>query len=201
MWGQQPGGYGGGMQGNYGGGMQGNYGGGGMGGGYGGNMGGGFGGGMGMGVNIMPGQPYKILSGYDQQFCLDSSQGFLDRGSLILYRFHGGHNQIWKFQPDQNCPGAYYILNHKDGALEPPDNWNEPGDQCWLDDRIYDDTQSWKIQPGYGNAQGRGFHITMSDGPGFCLDVEGEKFEDETRIITWPCNGQPNQTWIIQPHY
>jgi hypothetical protein len=156
-----------------------------MGGGYGGNMGGnmGYGGGgmgggmgMGMGMNIVPGQPYRIKSGYDPQFCLDSSQGFLERGSLILYRFHGGQNQVWKFQPDQRCPGAYFILNYKDGALEPPDNYNEPGDQCWLDDRIYDDTQSWKIVPGYGAAQGRGFHIQMSDPPGFCLDVEGERF-------------------------
>ena len=116
MFGQQ-GGYGGG---GYGGGMGGQMGGygGGMGGNMGGNMGG-FGGGMGM-MNIVPGQPYKILSAYDQQFCLDSSQGLFERGSLILYRFHGGQNQLWKFHPDQNCPGAYYILNYKDGALEPP---------------------------------------------------------------------------------
>jgi len=82
MWGQQggygQGGYGGGMQGGYGGGMQGGYGGG-MQGGYGGGMQGGFGGGYG-GVNINPGQPYKILSAYDRSFCIDSSQGMLDRG-------------------------------------------------------------------------------------------------------------------------
>ena len=166
MFGQQ-GGYG---QGGYGGGQMGGYGGGQM---------GGFGGGMGgMGMNIMPGQPYKILSAYDRQYCLDSSQGMFDKGDLILYQFHGGQNQVFKFQPDHNCPGAYYILNFKDGALEPPENWNEPGGQCWLDDRTYDDTQSWRIQPGYGQAQGRGFHIIMSDGPGFCLDVEGENFNN-----------------------
>jgi hypothetical protein len=117
MWGGQQGGYG--MQGGYGGGMQGGYGGGGMGGGFGGgNFGGGFG-----GVNIIPGQPYKILSAYDRTFCIDSSQGMLDRGELILYRFHGGNNQLFKFQPAQNIPGTYYILNFKEGAVEPPQDW------------------------------------------------------------------------------
>lgn len=70
-----------------------------------------------MGMNIMPNTPYKILSGFDRSFCLDSSQGLFEKGDLILYRFHGGQNQLFKFQPDPNMPGAYYILNYKDGAL------------------------------------------------------------------------------------
>jgi len=41
----------------------------------------------------------------------------------------------------------------------------------------------------------------MADGPGFCLDVNGERFQDGTEIITWTCEGKPNQTWILEPHY
>ena len=143
MWGQ-PGGYGGGMQGGYGGGMQGGYGGG-MQGGYGGGMQGGYGmgGGMqggygmgGMGVNIMPGNKYKILSAFDRKYCLDSSQGLFDYGHLILYSYHGGDNQAFTFVPDQFIPGAYIILNYKNEAVEPPHNWNQPG-QVWLDREAY----------------------------------------------------------------
>ena len=80
---------------------------------------------------------------------------------------------MFKFQPAQNIPGSYYILNFKEGVLEPPQDWERPGKQCWCDDKIGNDTQSWKIVPGYGPAQGRGVHIVMADGPGYCLDVNG----------------------------
>lgn len=121
MWGQQggfnggmQGGYGGGMQGGYGGGMQGGYGG--LGGGYGG-MGGGYGGNMGA-IGINPGQPYKIVPASNQAFCLDSSGSTFSKHQLILYNYHGGNNQKFRFQPDNM--GNYIIINCENGgALEP----------------------------------------------------------------------------------
>lgn len=190
----------GGPQGGYGG-MQGGYGGGGMQGGYGGGMQGGYGGGFGGGVNIMPGTPYKILSAYDRTFCIDSSQGTFDRGELILYKFHGGSNQIFTFQPSQSVPGSYYILNHKDGAVEPAQDNFAKGRQVWCERKLNQGTQAWKVVPGVGPAQGRGVHLVMADGPGYCLDINHEQYENGSEIITWMCEGKANQTWILEPHY
>ena len=33
---------------------------------------------------------------------------------------------------------------------------------------------------------------------GYCLDVQGESYDDGARAIAWKCNGQPNQRWRIQ---
>lgn len=94
------------MQGGYGGGMQGGFGG------YGG-MGGGFGGSMG----INPGQPYKIVPASNQMYCLDSSGSTFSKHQLILYKYHGGNNQRFRFQPDNM--GNYIIINCENGgALE-----------------------------------------------------------------------------------
>jgi len=30
---------------------------------------------------------------------------------------------------------------------------------------------------------------------GYCLDVQGESYDDGARAIAWKCNGQPNQRW------
>ena len=32
---------------------------------------------------------------------------------------------------------------------------------------------------------------------GYCLDVQGESYDDGTRAIAWKCNGQPNQRWRV----
>ena len=106
MWGQQQGGYGGGMGGGYQGGM---------GGGYQGGMGGGYQGGMGGGPN--PNMQYRIVSTIKPEFCLDSSGSALDKHQTILYSYHGGANQRWRFQPVG--PNEYLIINgENNGALE-----------------------------------------------------------------------------------
>lgn len=112
MWGQQGGMQGGfGMEGGYGGMQGGGYGG--MQGGYGG-MQGGFGGNMGMGMGINPGQAYKIVSAVNQTYCIDSSGSTFSKHQLILYKFHGGNNQRFRFQPDNM--GNYIIINCENGG-------------------------------------------------------------------------------------
>ncbi len=86
-----------------------------MGGGMGGGMG--FQGGMGGGFIVNPGQQYRIVSAVNQQFCLDSSGSTLSKHQPIIYKYHGGANQRWRFQPAG--PDCYVIINcENNGALE-----------------------------------------------------------------------------------
>ena len=56
----------------------------------------------------------------DPLYCIDNSA--TNEGELILYKFHGGNNQKWKFIPDGQ--GLYTIINLADnGPLSCP-NFN-----------------------------------------------------------------------------
>ena len=96
--------------------------------------------------------------------------------------------------------GNYVIINCESGcALEAHlDHNQEPGKQCFMRNNANQNSQRWKIVPGTGQAQGRGYSIIMADS-GFCLDVEGADFHDEADVITWYTEGKPNQTWLIEP--
>ena len=92
------------------------------------------------------------------------------------------------------------IVNMQDGAIQAPQDRQDPGDQCYVDTTTgQQNAQRWRVIPGQGPAQGRGVHIVMADGGGFCLDIDGERYEDGTRIITWLNESKPNQTWVLQP--
>jgi hypothetical protein len=67
-----------------------------------------------------------------------------------------------------------------------------------VDDSCSPESQKWKIVPGMGQAQGRGYHIVMAD-DGFCLDISGGDYSDNARVISWYCESKPNQTWQIIP--
>lgn len=96
------------------------------------------------GINIQPGQMYKIVSVCNQKYCLDASGDSSNRGKLILYTYHGGANQHFKFQLNSN--GYYLIVNcQTGGALESPSNYKEPGGQCYIDDSINSDSQTWRL--------------------------------------------------------
>ena len=60
------------------------------------------------------------------------------------------------------------------------------------------DTQTWKIIPGKGPAQGRGVHIICADDPEWCLEIEENMYQNDTRIVLESCEGKANQTWQIQ---
>jgi hypothetical protein len=64
--------------------------------------------------NIHPGQMYKIVSVCNQKYCLDASGDPSNRGKLILYSYHGGPNQHFKFQLNSN--GYYLIVNCQNGG-------------------------------------------------------------------------------------
>lgn len=34
---------------------------------------------------------------------------------------------------------------------------------------------------------------------GFCLDISGSDYSNNTRVITWYSESKPNQTWQIVP--
>lgn len=114
---------------------------------------------MGSNYGISSGQIYKIVSVCNQKYCLDASGDSSNRGKLILYTYHGGPNQHFKLQ--QNSNGYYLIVNcQTGGALEVPTNFKEPGGQCYIDDSIYSDSQTWRLLPGQNND----YSIVMSDG-------------------------------------
>ena len=136
-----------------------------------------YGMGMGMGIELNPNMQYKICSAVQPNYCVDSSQGLFERGDLILYQFHGGANQRFRFIPDQMMMGCYCIVNMQDGAIQAPRDRQDPGDQCYVDRTTgQQGAQRWRVIPGQGQAQGRGVHIVMADGGGFALDIEGERY-------------------------
>ena len=78
----------------------------------------------------------------NQKFCIDSSGDSKDRGKLILYEYHGGKNQQFRFQPDNQ--GGYLIINcENNGALRCSNN-KEPGDQCHIGQAGHD-APRWKV--------------------------------------------------------
>lgn len=87
--------------------------------------------GMQMGPQLDPNITYKIVSAFDPSYCIDQDGNSQD-GDLILYKFHGGNNQRWRFIPDGQ--GLYTITNLADnGPLTCPNSQDtEPGEQCYV---------------------------------------------------------------------
>ena len=71
----------------------------------------------------VPNQNYKIVSAINPSFTLDANANPVNKNCLILWGFHGGQNQLWRFVPDNT--GNYSIINVvSGGTLEIPDQSN-----------------------------------------------------------------------------
>lgn len=117
-----------------------------------------------------PNVSYKILCAASSNLCIDASAGgMFSQNDLILYPYHGGDNQKFRFVPAGT--GSYQILcvaNH--GSFFSPNFEDQsPGKQCYVD-TANSVKQTWMIVPKQG-----GFSIVLS-GKGFCLDVKGEHY-------------------------
>jgi len=67
----------------------------------------------------------------NQGFCLDCSGNPLQKRKLILYSYHGGQNQKFRFQPDTQ--GFYSLIDVENGGtLEYPDGNGTKGVQCHI---------------------------------------------------------------------
>lgn len=121
------------------------------------------------------------MSSVNQLFCIDASGDPNNLGKLILYKYHGGANQQYRFEPDGM--GNYRIINcQSNGSLEASKS-NDPGQQCYIDKGGYGGS-SWKIVPGQDQASGKGFSICQANGA-FCLDAKGGSVDDGVPIILW----------------
>lgn len=107
------------------------------------------------------------MSSPASNLCIDASAGgVFSQNDLILYTYHGGDNQKFRFIAVGD--GSYQIVcvaNH--GSLFSPNyNDNSPGSQCYVD-TANSVKQTWAIIAKQG-----GYSIVLA-GRGFCLDVKG----------------------------
>jgi len=59
--------------------------------------------------DLLPNQNYKIVSALNPSYSLDANGHHQYKNQLIVYQFHGGQNQLWRFVPDNT--GCYSIVN------------------------------------------------------------------------------------------
>lgn len=131
---------------------------------------------------------------------MDSSGDPQKKNQLILWQFHGGDNQLWRFVPDGL--GGYSIVNSKSGGtLEIPDSSNKTqGTNLHVNQPNNTPNEKWKIVAAQGVAKGKGF-VIQSSLNGLAVDINGGNLVNGNGIIIWPANanGQLNQTWAIAP--
>jgi len=149
---------------------------------------------MGQYFSPLPNQTYKIVSAQNPYFSLDCSGDPMQQNRLILWQFHGGSNQLWRFIPDNQ--GNYSIVNVKNGGtLEIPDYSNaSQGTSLLVSQPNNTINEKWKVV----GAQGNGFTI-LSAFNNLAIDINGGNVTNGTNIIIWPGNNQLNQTWQIVP--
>jgi len=117
------------------------------------------------------------VSAINPSYALDASGNVQQKNKLILYQFHGGANQLWKFVPDNQ--GNYSIINlASGGALEIPNHTtNQAGTQCLVGPQAGSINEKWKIVPGQGNAQGKGY-VIQSAYNSLVLDISQGQVEN-----------------------
>ena len=122
----------------------------------------------------------------------------MNKFSLILWEFHGGPNQLWKFVPDNL--GNYSIVNvASGGTLEIPDHSNaQQGTNLHVNQPSNTINEKWRVVPAQGVAKGKGFVIVSAFNQ-LALDIKGGIVANNTNIIIWQGNNQLNQTWCIAP--
>ena len=105
------------------------------------------------------------MSAANPSMCLDSSGNLQQKRKLILYSYHGGLNQKFRFVLDEQ--GNYTLVNvESGGSLEIPENsQGKAGTQCHISQVNGTKNEKWKIQP-----TPKGYAI-ISAATGLALDI------------------------------
>jgi hypothetical protein len=113
---------------------------------------------------------------------------------LVLWSYHGGQNQKWRFVPDGQ--GNYSIINvEKGGTLEIPDYSNgQQGTQLHVSQPNNTINEKWKIVQGAG-----GFAIRSAQNYNLVFNALGGGCWEGDKIGIWPYEGHKNDTWSITP--
>jgi hypothetical protein len=122
----------------------------------------------------------------------------MNKNGLILWQFHGGPNQLWKFVPDNL--GNYSIVNvGNGGTLEIPDHSNaQQGTKLHINQPNNTINEKWRVVPGQGASKSKGFAI-LSAYNQMAVDITASNMNNNTSLIVWPNGNQLNQTWCIAP--
>jgi len=123
-----------------------------------------------------------------------------DGGNVAQYGYHGGDNQLWRFDPVGN--GRYAIINRHSGLCLEVAGWSSAGDVVAGDEGanvrqweyVDGDNQQWSIE-----AMGDGYVKIVNWYSGMCLDVSNLSESDGANIYQWGCHGYDNQRWLLEP--
>jgi alpha-L-fucosidase 2 len=146
------------------------------------------------GFNPQPNQTYKISLAQVPNMVCDCSGDPNQQLKLVLWSYHGGQNQKWRFVPDGQ--GNYSIINvEKGGTLEIPDYSNgQQGTQLHVSQPNNTINEKWKIVQGAG-----GFAIRSAQNYNLVFNALGGGCWEGDKIGIWPYEGHKNDTWSITP--
>lgn len=122
--------------------------------------------------------------------CMDVKGEQLRMGAeVIVWRCHGGANQRFHVRPVGRGDNVQLVVGDPRGeyCLHAP---SSKGQSLSLAPcRHGGEGQTWWID-------GRGF-LPLISRTGYCANIEGERREPGTRVITWPCVGAVNERWRL----
>jgi hypothetical protein len=139
---------------------------------------------------------YQIVSRMNG-LCLNVEGGRLEVGArLITWGCQGAHNEQFYAEPitrDSRVGGGMRLIAGGSGGTLCVASSSAQGQQLVLA-RCRDDTpgQVWR----YEARRRRGARPLIS-GHNRCANIEGERDAPGTRVITWPCVGAINESWIF----
>lgn len=125
---------------------------------------------------------------------LDISQGWIDRGQLIIWKKNGQKNQ--KFRIVHQNKGKYQIVSCFDMRCLSVERYaSNAGASVYPGKNIGCQSQFWEFEA--VKNQANTFYIKSMHGK--YMDVEKEKKSGGTPIIQWDFHGKFNQKWKIIP--
>ena len=120
--------------------------------------------------------------------CLDASGDPTNYSGIIIWGFHNGNNQKWKFV--QCGPGIFNIISLKNGAaIQIPGGNTSQGTQVFSTATTDNEYTRWRIE-----RFKTGYSVKAVQG-GLAFNVRGGACNQGDKVGLWGFGGNANDIW------